>query len=106
MSDKQQPQPSFTYEKVQELLNLPEEQREEVLDKIVIRYMDDLTAKLDKLNTEGGLKPTLQFFNNFMKVEIWNMAWVLTFACKPTHRKRMANLWKGIGNLYDKHKKK
>lgn len=97
--------PSFTPEKVKELLDLPPEQREEALDRIVISYMNKMDSGLAQLDT-ANLKEALAFFKSFINVEIWDLAVVLTFAAKPKHRAKISSLWENIHRLYTKHTKK
>jgi hypothetical protein len=89
-------EPKFSLQIVTDLSLLPRDELEQVLAQIVNLYLDN---KLKEIQGISGIIAGGKFFNNFLKEEIWNLAWVLTFASYPFHRAQLSQFWMGIENV-------
>lgn len=96
----------LTLDKIKTLIEMEDiEQREELIDRIVTKYIDQLDMTLGQMAAENDIKKVIGFARNFYKHNLRDILWVFVLASKPKHRGRMAGIFKRVQELLEKYGK-
>ena len=97
----------LTFDKIKALIEMDDvEQREQLIDRIVMKYIDQLDMTLGRMAAENDIKKVIGFARDFYKHNLRDILWVFVLASKPKHRGRMGDIFKRIQDLLEKYSKK